>query len=104
MFHCFLFSFIGSRKSKTFCFVLLTAIRTVQVITFIGKLLQRIVSTLNVKMLQKHSSDGFAMHCWGVTKVGRMDLPSGLLITVATRGIDFGILLKIPQKVELDLP
>ena len=25
-------------------------------------------------------------------------------ITVATRGINFGILIKIPQKVELDLP
>ena len=27
-----------------------------------------------------------------------------LFTTVATRGINFGILIKIPQKVELDLP
>ena len=52
---------------------------------------------------------GFIIEPWQVgvnanTEALTEALCGGVSSKVATRGINFGILIKIPQKVELDLP
>ena len=41
---------------------------------------------------------------WAVARADMQNVWKRVYIKVATRDINFGILIKIPQKVELDLP